>query len=369
MYRTGIDPFFRRLLILSAVGLFLYTLFLMKSVIAPFVASFILAYFLNPLVSIVGRFMPRILAISLVYVSGGVIAVAFFVWLVPLLWAQLELLWQSLPAAVLWYNDVVRPWISMHTNADLLPLDVNVLSNAALEFFQKNYQFADAQSFIRQALSSGMTFANSFGLLVMIPILAFYFLLGWDQRLATWQSAIPKPYTKKVVEITKDCHEALMSFAKGQLLVMVLLGTIYAVQLELIGLKLGLIIGISAGIASFVPYLGFGVGIIAALIAGVFQFGFDWLQLGLIVGAFMVGQALEGYVLQPLLLGNKIGLSPLWVIFSVLAGAAVFGFVGMLIALPVSAVLNVLFYHAYQAYLGSDWYKGRRQYQLFGRDE
>ncbi len=365
MYRTGIDPFFRRLLILSAVGLFLYALFLMKTVIAPFVAAFILAYFLNPLVSAVSRIMPRILAISLVYLSSAVLAVAFFVWLVPLLWAQLEILWESLPAAVLWYNDVVRPWISMHTNADLLPLDANVLSNAALEFLQKNYQFADAQGFIKKALSSGMNFANSFGLVVMVPVLAFYFLLGWDKRLATWQSAIPKPYTAKVTQIAQDCNDALMSFAKGQLLVMLLLGTIYAVQLELIGLQLGLIIGIMAGIASFVPYLGFGVGIIAALIAGVFQFGFDWLQLGLIVGAFMVGQVLEGYVLHPLLLGNKIGLSPLWVIFSVLAGAAMFGFVGMLIALPVSAVINVLFYHAYQAYLDSDWHQGRRQYRLF----
>lgn len=369
MYRTGIDPFFRRLLILSAAVLFLYTLYLMKAVIAPFVAAFVLAYFLNPLVSLVSRVMPRILAIGLVYISGALIAAALFIWLIPLLWAQLEILWKSLPAAVLWYNDVARPWIGAHTSAELLPLDANVLSNAALEFFQKNYQFADAQGFIKQALSSGMNFANSFGLVIMIPILSFYFLLGWDKRLATWQAAIPQPYTQKVNQIAKDCHDALMSFAKGQLLVMFLLGAVYAVQLELIGLQLGLIIGISAGIASFVPYLGFGIGIIAALIAGVFQFGFDWLHLGLIVGAFMVGQVVEGYVLQPLLLGNKIGLSPLWVIFAVLAGASLFGFVGMLIALPVSAVINVLFYHAYQAYLDSDWYKGRRQYQLFGRDE
>lgn len=365
MNPPNIDPFFRRLFIVAAIVLFLYALFLMKAVIAPFAAAFILAYFLNPLVNTLHRFMPRILAILIVYLSGILIATGLVVWILPLLWAQLQYLWESLPHMVIWYNEVARPWISMHTNADLLPIEADVLSNAAIEFLQKNYQFADAQGFIKQALSSGMNFANSFGLVIMVPILAFYFLLGWDKRLATWQSAIPKPYTAKVTEIAKDCHDALMSFAKGQLLVMFLLGAIYAIQLELIGLQLGLIIGVSAGIASFVPYLGFGVGIIAALIAGVFQFGFDWLYLGLIIGAFMVGQVLEGYVLQPLLLGNKIGLSPLWVIFSVLAGAAMFGFVGMLIALPVSAVINVLFYHAYQAYLNSDWHQGRRQYRLF----
>ena len=207
--------------------------------------------------------------------------------------------------------------------------------------------------------------ANNVGLIVMVPILTFYFLMGWDERLQMWLTAVPKPHQAKVKNIAADCDVALMSFFKGQVLVMILLGVIYSVQLQLIGLKFGLIIGISAGIASFVPYLGFGIGIIAALLAGLFQFGFDPLYLGLIVGAFLVGQAMEGYVLQPLLLGDKIGLSALWVIFAVLAGASLFGFVGMLIALPVSAIINVLFRHAYLTYLDSDWHKGHKQLKLF----
>ncbi|OOR87750.1 AI-2E family transporter [Moraxella caviae] len=362
---SRLDPFFRRLFILTFLVLFLYALYLMKSVIAPFFAAFILAYFLNPLVSMVAKFMPRILAIAVVYISGLFVLGGLLIWLMPMLWAQLQLAWESLPALVTWYNDVVRAWIGQHTNSELMPLELNVISDALVKFFQNNYQVADAQSFIRQALTSGVSAANSLGLTVMVPILTFYFLLGWHKRLASWQAAIPKPYTKKVLEIAKDCDRALMNFAKGQLLVMLLLGAIYAVQLHLIGLNLGLIIGISAGIASFVPYLGFGFGIVAALAAGLFQFGFDWVYLALIVGAFMVGQVLEGYVLQPLLLGDKIGLSPLWVIFSVLAGASLLGFVGMLIALPVSAVLNVLVHHAYKAYLDSDWHKGARQLDMW----
>lgn len=361
MSKATIDPFFRRLLILATLCLFLYALFLMKSVIAPFAASFILAYFLNPLVVRLSKLMPRIGAILTVYISSLLFIIALFVWLAPKLWEQMLLLWQSLPAGVAWYNNVAGPWLSQHTGSELFALDTDILSNTIISYLQENYQFADAQGFLKTALASGMSFANGFGLVVMLPILIFYFLIGWQARLDTWKNAVPQAYTHTVCQIAKDCDEALMSFAKGQLLVMLLLGAIYAIQLELIGLKLGLIIGISAGIASFVPYLGFGLGIIAALLAGVFQFGLDWLYLGLIFGAFMVGQVIESYVLQPFLLGNKIGLSPLWVIFSVLAGASLFGFVGMLIALPVSAVLKVLFEHAYQAYQNSSYYQNKWQ--------
>ncbi|MFB6349051.1 AI-2E family transporter [Moraxella sp. ZJ142] len=368
-YPPRLDPFFRRLFILAALSLFLYTLFLMKGVIMPFVAAFILAYFLNPLVGKLSKIMPRILAILVVYISCFVFAVALMIWLVPMLWEQLQLLWESLPQIISWYNDTGRVWIAQRTDSELLPLDINLISNSIIAYFQNNYQVADAQGVIKQVFSSGLSAVNNISLGVMVPILTFYFLIGWDKRLKTWQSAVPKPYTKKVVQITKDCHEALMNFAKGQFLVMLLLGVIYAVQLQLIGLQLGLIIGITAGIASFVPYLGFGVGIISALIAGLFQFGLDWVHLGLIFGAFMVGQVAEGYVLQPFLLGDKIGLSPLWVIFSVLAGASLFGFVGMLIALPASAVLNVLFRYAYEAYLDSVWYQGNRQLSLWNHPD
>ncbi|ADG60847.1 AI-2E family transporter [Moraxella catarrhalis] len=369
MYPAKIDPFFRRLFILAALCLFLYALFLMKTVITPFVAAFILAYFLNPLVSRLALIMPRILAVSVVYISCFVVMGALIIWLVPMVWAQMQILWESLPHIITWYNDTGRAWIARYTNSELLPLDIDLISNTALDYFQNNYQVNDVQGLIKQVFSSGISAANNIGLIVMVPILTFYFLLGWNQRLYTWKLSIPKPYTNKVVRIARDCDTALMNFAKGQFLVMLLLGAIYAIQLQLIGLQLGLIIGITAGIASFVPYLGFGIGIIAALIAGLFQFGLDWIYLGLIFGAFMIGQVVEGYILQPLLLGDKIGLSPLWVIFSVLAGASLFGFVGMLIALPVSAVINVLFHYAYDAYLRSDWHEGQRQLPLWKEDD
>ncbi|WP_230655882.1 AI-2E family transporter [Psychrobacter sp. I-STPA10] len=362
-----IDPFFRRLFIVTAILISLYLLYLLTPVIIPFLSAFILAYLFNPIVKRLSRYMRRWIAIILVYLSIILGVAVLLWWLVPTIWMQLQAAWDYIPQALSWYNDVVRKWVVSHSHNrfDLPPLESRMLSESLVDYLSVNYKVIDAQSMISKLLNSGMAVINNTGMLVLVPILTFYFLFNWDKRLQQWRMALPRQYAPKIIEIAHDCDKALMAFVKGQLLVMILLGIVYAVQLQLIGLELGLIIGMVAGIASFVPYLGFGIGFIAAIIAGLFQFGTDWVHLSLIVGAFLVGQAVEGYILQPLLLGDKIGLSPLWVIFSVLAGAALLGFVGMLIALPVSAIINVLFQHAYAAYRKSELYAGRRQLRLF----
>lgn len=358
MTQQTFDPFFRRLFILLAMAGFFYALYRMVPIILLFFSAFILAYLFNPLVEKLARFMKRWIAILIVYVviTSGMVVLLW--WLVPTLWQQLQSAWGYLPKLVTWYNLDARTWVMSHTRIRLPVLQFQGLSETMVGYLQQNYNVQDMQSLFRRLFSSSMSVLNNAGLVVLLPILMFYFLLNWQERLQVWRSALPRAYAPKIMQIVGDCDHALMSFVKGQLLVMLLLGVIYAVQLQLLGLDLGLIIGMSAGVASFVPYLGFGLGFVSAIIAGLFQFGLDWLHLGLIVGAFLIGQAIEGYVLQPLLLGEKIGLSPLWVMFSVLAGAAAFGFVGMLIALPVSAILNVLFRHVFEAYKDSDFYKG-----------
>ncbi|WP_201528913.1 AI-2E family transporter [Psychrobacter frigidicola] len=367
MINQPIDPFFRRLFIVIVLVMIFVLLHLMMPVIVPFVVAFVLAYLFNPLVKHLSRYVKRWIAIIVVYATITLGMVLLLWWLIPTLWYQLQAAWEYLPQVLNWYNQVVREWFVGNTRIRLPPLEAKGFSETLVEYMQAHYKFSDASTVMTQLLASSMNFINSAGLIVLVPILTFYFLFNWDKRLYTWKMAIPNAYSKKVIGIAQECDRALMAFIKGQLLVMVLLGVIYAVQLQLIGLELGLIIGMGAGIASFVPYLGFGLGFIAAIIAGLFQFGLDWLHLSLIVGAFLIGQAAEGYVLQPLLLGDKIGLSPLWVIFAVLAGASLLGFVGMLIALPVSAVLNVLFRHLYTYYQATDFYKGRKQLDLFGK--
>lgn len=367
MINQPIDPFFRRLFIVIAIVIALILLYLMIPVIVPFIFAFVLAYLFSPLVKRLSKYVKRWIAIIIVYATITLGMTVLLWWLIPTLWYQLQAAWDYLPKALDWYNHVVREWFLTNGRIHLPPLEAKGFSETFVEYMQTNYNFSDASTMMSQILVSSMNFINSAGLIVLVPILTFYFLFNWDKRLDTWKMVIPAAYYEQVMGIAQECDRALMAFIKGQLLVMVLLGAIYAVQLQLIGLELGLSIGMIAGIASFVPYLGFGIGFVAAIIAGLFQFGLDWTHLSLIVGAFLVGQAVEGYVLQPLLLGDKIGLSPLWVIFAVLAGASLLGFVGMLIALPVSAVINVLFRHLYAYYLTTDFYKGRKQLALFER--
>lgn len=366
-YRFTKDVFFKRLFIslfLVAIGYIIYQL---QSVILPFLAAFILSYAINPLVQKLQdkAHIRRWVAILLVYLSTGLMIGLILWWLIPLVWEQLQSAWKYVPTAIDYYNNTLRGWVRSHTPIRLPALQVRDMSKGLVDFLKEHYNIIDVRSFFTNLMLSGMNIINVAGIVVLVPILMFYFLYNWDERLVKMRHMIPNRYIPSVYRIAKEIDEALMSFIKGQLLVMVLLGMVYAVQLQLIGLKVGLIIGMMAGIASFVPYLGFTLGFIAAIIAGLFQFGVDWVHLVLIVGAFMVGQAVEGYILQPLLLGDKIGLSPLWVIFAVLAGAALAGIAGMLIALPLAAVLKVLFQHAYDIYRETEFYKGDAQYSLF----
>ncbi len=373
--RTTTDPFFRRLFVVGLLVLACYLVYAMSSVILPFVTAFILAYFFNPLVKWIEKFMSRWASILTVYAVISLSIVVVLSLLIPMLWEQLQKLWGQLqnagdiiPVIMDWYNNTVRPNIQHYLKVALPEMSANPNAgnnNEIIEYIKTHYNVGDAQGIFSGVFSSSLTVINNAGIVVLIPILMFYFLLNWNERLDQWKSALPKAQKKTILQVVGECDKALMAFVRGQLLVMFLLGVIYAVQLQFIGLELGLIIGMIAGLASFVPYLGFGIGFISAIGAGLFQFGLDWVHLGLIAGAFMVGQMIEGYVLQPFLLGDKIGLSPLWVMFAVLAGAALLGFVGMLIALPVAAIINVLFSHAYERYLQSSWYQGKRQLRLF----
>ncbi len=371
--KISTDPFFRRLFIIGIIFISCYLLYAMSAVILPFLTAFILAYFFNPLVEFLAKKMPRWTAILTVYTVIGLTIVLVLWLLIPMLWEQLQKLWIQMqsagdiaPVIIDWYNNTVRINVQHYLKVDLPKMGNSPSGdNEMLDYFKNTYQMSDAKGIFSGVFNSGLRVINNVGLVVIIPILMFYFLLNWNERLEQWKRALPKFYRKKILQIVDECDMALMAFVRGQLLVMFLLGVIYAVQLQLIGLELGLIIGMIAGLASFVPYLGFGIGFISAIGAGLFQFGLDWMHLGLIAGAFMIGQVIEAYVLQPFLLGDKIGLSPLWVMFAVLAGASLLGFVGMLVALPVAAIINVLFRHWFAWYLKSEWYHGKHQLRLF----
>ncbi|MGS0705950.1 chloramphenicol efflux transporter CxpE [Acinetobacter sp. ANC 3781] len=353
-----VDRTLRRIFILSGIALILWVLYLLKPVVLPFVAAFLVAYLFSPLVEKLHKIgLPRWLAISFVFVGIGVVLTLAMWYLVPLVWQQLMYARDSIPAGIHWLNYTFLPWVSQTFSVEQMEIDTQQMSTVVMEYIQTNYSADSIQAMVLKVAQSGLNFIQIGGTVVLIPIIAFYFLLDWDRMLDSFRRLIPRPYEKSTLHIVGECHQVLGAFVKGQFLVMFLLGTVYAVGLQVIGLEVGLIIGMVAGLASIIPYLGFAVGIIAAVIATLFQFGIDWMHLALVLVVFMIGQAVEGYILQPFLLGDKIGLSPVAVVFAVLAGAQLAGFLGMLIALPVAAVIVVLLRHARDCYEKSRIYR------------
>lgn len=355
-----VDRTLRRILILAGIALILWVLYLLKPVVVPFVTAFLIAYLFSPLVNVLHRIgLARWLSISIVFIGIGIVVTLVMWYLVPLVWQQLMYARDSIPAGIHWINYTFLPWLSDSFNLVPMEIDTDQISSVVMDYVQTNYSADSIQAMLLKLAQSGLNFIQIGGTIVLIPIIAFYFLLDWDRMLDSLRRLIPRPYEKTTLTIVSECHSVLGAFVKGQFLVMVLLGVVYAVGLQLIGLEIGLIIGMIAGLCSIIPYLGFAVGIIAAVIATFFQFGIDWWQLVLVGIVFMVGQAVEGYILQPFLLGDKIGLSPVAVVFAVLAGAQLAGFLGMLIALPVAAVIVVLLRHIREYYEHTPFYGDR----------
>ncbi|MFU8925435.1 AI-2E family transporter [Acinetobacter puyangensis] len=351
------DPMLKRIFILAGIASFLWVIYLLLPVVLPFVIAFLVAYLFSPLVEKMQKIgLPRWLAISTVFILiiVGLTLVGWF--LVPMIWAQLMYARDHIPEMIHWINETFLPWASTTFNLEPMEINTDELSVTVMDYIQTNYSVDNIQDIALRLAQSGLSFIQIGGTLVLVPIIAFYFLLDWERMLQHMRRTIPRPMETDVVQIARECHEVLGAFVKGQFLVMILLGLVYAVGLQLIGLHVGLIIGLVAGLASIIPYLGFAVGIVAAVIASFLQFGMDWVHLALVFLVFMIGQAVEGYILQPFLLGDKIGLSPVAVVFSVLAGAQLLGFAGMLIALPVAAIIVVLLRHLRASYERSRLY-------------
>lgn len=341
-----VDRTLRRIFILSGIVLLLWVLYLLKPVVIPFVVAFFMAYLFSPLVEQFCKVgLPRWLSISLVFIGIGIMLTLAVWYIIPLVWKQLIIARDSIPVGINWINSTFLPWVSATFNIEEMEIDTTHMSSIVMDYVQTNYSADSIQAMLLRVAQSGLNFIQMGGTVVLIPIIAFYFLLDWQRMLDSLRRLIPRPYEQSTLAVVQECHSVLGAFVKGQFLVMILLGVVYATGLQLIGLEVGLIIGMIAGLASIIPYLGFAVGIVAAILATFLQFGIDWMQVVLVLVVFMIGQAVEGYILQPFLLGDKIGLSPVAVVFAVLAGAQLAGFMGMLIALPVAAVIVVLLRH------------------------
>lgn len=353
-----VNQFFLRLFGLACLAGLAWIIYLLKPVVIPFLIALMLSYLLNPLVEQLCKFkISRIFSITLVFTLFTLLTTWAIWYVIPMLWKQITFVRNNIPAGIAWVNDIFLPWISKTFKVDTLFLNTEQFAAIVMTYIQTNYNADSIQTVLLQLIRSGLNVIQIGGSAILIPIITFYFLLDWKQMLQRLHALIPIRFENKTLQIINECDHVLKAFIKGQLLVMFLLGAIYATGLEIIGLEVGLMLGMMAGLASIIPYAGFALGIVCALFASFFQFGLDWVQFTLVGIVFTIGQLCEGYILQPFLLGDKIGLSPVAVVFAVLAGAQLAGFIGMLLALPIAAIIVVLLHHLKEYYLESEWFK------------
>ena len=343
---------------LAAAAALFALLWLLGPILTPFLLSALLAYLFDPLADrLEARGLSREVSVSIVFLLPITVLVAVPLLLVPLLETQVRVLVGSVPVAIDWARDSVVPWLADNFGVDPQSLDVEGLKKAVTDHWRQAGGIA--ANVVAYATRSGFALAGWAASVVLVPVVTFYTLRDWDRLVAAVHDLLPRDVEPTVSALARESDEVLGAFLRGQLTVMLALGSIYTVGLWLCDLRLALLIGLVAGLVSFVPYLGTIVGIGSAVVAMLLQTG-DPLDLLPVAGVFAVGQALEGFVLTPKLVGDRIRLHPVAVIFAVMAGGQLFGFLGVLLALPVTAVLAVLVRWAHREYKTSDVYQGPR---------
>jgi predicted PurR-regulated permease PerM len=335
--------------------LFGYFIYLVSDILLPFVVGMGLAYILDPLADrLEKRGMSRTLATTTISGTFFLFATIAVVFSAPLLLQQLNIFVAELPNYISVVRDTIEPYInSVKTKLDIqqkqeLKNLTGSLGDSATSI---------ARGVLNGIMKSGIALANFASLLIITPVVAFYFLRDWDVIVSKIDDLLPRHYADIIREQCASINLTLSSFMRGTLNVMLVLAMFYAISLTLAGLKYSLLIALISGIMIIIPFLG-------TIISGSLAVGLAYLQfddvnsVGIIAGIFIAGQMLEGYVLTPKLVGDSVGLNPVWIIFGMLAGGAIMGFVGILIAVPVTAVCGVLLRFALEKYRESDFYYG-----------
>lgn len=332
---------------LIAIALTGWLLYLLAPVLTPFVASALLAYIGDPLADRLQRLrMPRTLAVVAVFVLTFLVLVLLVVLVGPLIRTQISALFDALPEIARQFEQVWMPNIAGFLN-------IEVGEEIGIGAFLSSYSDMAGTWGTKVLVSvtrSGGAVAAAVLSLFLVPILTFYLLRDWDSILEHLGALLPSEQRQTIVGLAKETDEVLGAFLRGQLLVMMALSIIYSVGLGLVGLKFAVAIGVVSGLVSFVPYLGFVFGIALAGLTVALEPNPLWMIVG-VIATFSIAQFLEGSILTPKLVGDRIGLHPVIIIFAVAAGGQLFGFFGILLALPAAAVLSVLVRFAYHRYL------------------
>jgi len=340
------------LAIALAAGVLLYAL---SPILAPFLAGAILAYVLNPLVDrLTGRYLPRVAAVALVLLFALALVAALALVIVPLFIKELRLMSEQLPAFLAWVNQQFAPWLKERFAIEF-QLDIETVKQIAGSILANN------QDLVAGLLGSlkigGLALVAFFVNVLLVPVVLFFLLRDWKALMPRLDAMIPRHLHKRARNILAEVDAVLAEFLRGQMIVMLVMSVYYAVALWTTGLEFWLPVGVITGLLVIVPFVGAFTGILLGTIAAVLQFdsmtGVAWVWL-----AFAAGQLMEGMLVTPLLVGERIGLHPVAVIFALLAFGQVFGFFGVLLALPASAALLVALRHLTTAYLAGPLYGG-----------
>lgn len=346
----------------AIAALLALALWLLAPVLTPFVVAAVLAYALTPLVdrldALAGGRLPRLLAVIVVELLFVVVVLGLFLLLLPVLAQELPQIRDQLPVLVARLHAAAQPWLAQF---GIYPsLDMGAVRALVLEYLNANWQEAMGSALSSLKLGGSVAFAV-FGNAVLIPVALFYLLMDWKRLVARVQELVPPRLRAGCDSFLQEADAVLGQYLHGQLLVMLTLAVYYSAALSLFGLDLALPIGIFTGLAIFVPYVGFGLGLLLATLAGVLEFaaadGLNKVVL-MVAVVYGAGQLIESFFLTPRLVGERIGLHPLAVILALLAFGQLFGLLGVLIALPVSAVLLVAARRVRASYLQSDLYLG-----------
>jgi predicted PurR-regulated permease PerM len=342
---------------IGAFAVFVLFCWVLGDVLLPFVAGMVLAYLLNPLADRLERHgVHRLVATLIVLGAFILIFIIAAIILLPLLGSQLLQFIQRVPDYFRLLQDLIvteanQDWIRRMIGTETLDLRKSVgdlVGQGA----------AWAGTFLAGIWSGGRALLSLAAVLVVTPIVTLYLLLDWHRMVNKVDSWLPREHRSTIRNLAREIDSVLAGFIRGQAIVSLMLGAFYAVTLTLVGLNFGLLIGFAAGLLNFVPYLGSTTGLLIAAGVALAQFWPEWPWILLVIGIFLGGQFVEGYFLQPKLVGERVGLHPVWLIFALFAFGSLLGFVGLLIAVPLAAAIGVLVRFALRQYLASPLYTG-----------
>jgi len=327
-------------IILAVIFWLLYSV---KSILAPFICSLIISYFLDPLVDrlVVKHKMKRLKATSLILALFFALFISFCLILLPIIYSQSVALFEAIPEYLQTITVDSYPKIATFLNKFGFKLDPDF--SHVMQKEQVNERLIDFfRNILDNAISSSVFLINILSLIFVTPILIFYLLNDWDVMVEKISNYLPRNLSAQIKSISKEIDKTLSGYIRGQFNVCLILGITYATLLSFTGLNFGFLIGLLTGLLSFIPYLGMFTGVTIGIVVALFQWGFDATNISTVGIVFLFGQILESNFLTPKLIGSKIGLHPVWMIFGLFFFGTLFGFIGVLVAVPLTAVCGVI---------------------------